>query len=66
MRSPTLDPTAGERARRIQAHPEVPERIVDPMDSRYGEVTPSGVTSTGSRARIVDPMDPDCGKSAPH
>ena len=62
MRSATLDPTAGERARRIQAHPEVPEHIVDPMDPRYGELTPSGATSIGSPARIVDPLDPDCGE----
>ena len=65
MRSPTLDLMAGERARRIQAHPEAPGRVSDPMDSRYGEVTPSGSTSTGSPPRIVDPMDPDCGESAP-
>jgi hypothetical protein len=62
MRSATLDPTAGERARRIKAHPENPERICDPMDSRYGELTPSGTTSIGSPRRIVDPTDPDCGK----
>jgi hypothetical protein len=41
MRSSTLDPTAGERARRIRGHPEGPERISDPMDSRFGEITPS-------------------------
>jgi len=39
MRSLTLDPTAGERARRVGAHPEDLERISDPMDSRYGEFT---------------------------
>ena len=65
MRSPTLDPTAGERARRIRAHPEAREPIVDPMDSRCGEITPSSLTSTGSPPLIVDPTDPHCGGSAP-
>jgi hypothetical protein len=65
MRSPALDPTAGERARRIRAHPEAPESIPDPMDSRYGDVA-SGVptSTTGSPKRIVDPTDPDCGNRA--
>ena len=38
MRSPTLDPTAGERARRLRAHPNTPLPVSDPMDSRYGTV----------------------------
>jgi hypothetical protein len=36
MRSSTLDLTAGERARRIRLHPDIPERISDPTDPRYG------------------------------
>ena len=46
MGSPTLDPTAGVRARRIRVHPEDPERVSDPMDARYGEFTPNAPTST--------------------
>jgi hypothetical protein len=65
MRSPTLDPTAGERARRIRAHPGIPEPISDPMDSRYGEIPGSGVPASAPRGRrIVDPTDPDCGRPA--
>jgi hypothetical protein len=64
MRSATPDPMAGERARRIRAHPEAPESIPDPMDSRYGDITPAGPASTGPPRRIVDPTDPDCGTSA--
>ncbi len=37
MRAPTSDPTAGTRARMISAHPEVPQRISDPTDPRYGQ-----------------------------
>jgi len=62
MRSPTLDPTAGERARRIRTHPQGPERISDPMDSRFGEITPSVPAFTAYLRPIVDPTDPDCGE----
>ena len=55
MRSATLDPTAGARARRIRAHPDAAERISDPMDWRYGEIAATDLR------RIVDPTDPDCG-----
>lgn len=61
MRSPTLDPTAGERARRIRIHPEGPERISDPMDARFGEITPTVPAVTAHPRPIVDPMDPECG-----
>lgn len=33
---PTSDPTAGERARRISAHPEAARPVLDPSDPRYG------------------------------
>ncbi len=62
MRSPMLDPTAGERARRIRTHPEAAERISDPMDARYGEVTPRVPAFTAYPRPIVDPTDPDCGE----
>lgn len=39
MRRPQImDPTAGERAREIRAHPADPQRITDPTDPRYGEL----------------------------
>jgi hypothetical protein len=63
MRSLTLDATAGKKARRVGAHPEDPERISDPMDSRYGEFTRSSLAFTAYPRPIVDPTDPDCGES---
>lgn len=63
MRAPVLDPTAGERARRIHAYPDVAERIADPMDSRWGAV-PGAAPARHEMARpIVDPTDPECGDS---
>jgi hypothetical protein len=63
MRSTTVDPMAGERARRIRIHPDGPEPISDPMDSRYGEITPSAPPIAAFLRPIVDPTDPDCGES---
>jgi hypothetical protein len=37
MRRENLDPTAGARARAIRERPEVPQRIVDATDPRYGQ-----------------------------
>ncbi len=62
MRSPTVDPTAGERARRLRAHPDFPPRVSDPMDSRYGTVIAYTLTGAGPAWRIVDPTDPACGE----
>ncbi len=62
MRSPTLDPTAGERARGLRAHPHVSPRVSDPMDSRYGTVIADTPTRGGLAWRIVDPTDPACGE----
>jgi len=62
MRSPTLDPTAGGRARRLRAHPDAPPRVSDPMDGRYGAVTDDARTHAGPAWRIVDPTDPACGE----
>jgi hypothetical protein len=64
MRSPTLDLMAGERARRIRIHPDGPEPVSDPMDSRYGEMTPSAPQVAAPPRPIVDPTDPDCGESS--
>lgn len=63
MRAPVLDPTAGERARRIHAYPELPERISDPMDSRWGGVPGDVPLRYGMARPIVDPTDPECGDS---
>lgn len=62
MRSPTLDPTAGERARRIRLHPDIPERISDPTDPRYGQIPPAAPNYPRDARRIVDPTDPECGE----
>ncbi len=62
MRSPTLDPTAGERARRLRANPNTPLPVSDPMDPRYGTVVEATPTHAASVSRIVDPTDPACGE----
>ena len=62
MRSRILDPTAGERARRLRAHPDAPPRVSDPMDSRYGKFIEDRAGYAVSVGRIVDPTNPDCGE----
>jgi hypothetical protein len=64
MRSPTLDPMAGERARRLRSHTNAPPRISDPTDSRYGKVVDGTPAHAASVTRIVDPTDPACGETA--
>jgi hypothetical protein len=61
MRPPTMDPTAGERARRIHADPDIPQRISDPTDTRWGGLDADDAAPAGPVPRIVDPTDPDCG-----
>ncbi len=61
MRRPTFDPTAGKRAREIRAHPGTPQRITDPVDARYRELT-SGAAEHADSQRIFDPTDPRCGE----
>jgi hypothetical protein len=63
MRAPVLDPTAGERARRIHASPDAPECISDPMDSRWGGVPGETPVRQETARPIVDPTDPECGDS---
>ena len=60
MRQPTLDPTAGERAREIREHPGTPQRITDPADPRYRELISGGAEDADSQ-RVLDPTDPKCG-----
>jgi hypothetical protein len=64
MREPTLDPTAGERARAIRAHPGAFHAIVDPTDPRYREASPTSQQATAGANPIFDPTDPDCGRRA--
>jgi hypothetical protein len=55
MRMPSLDPTAGERARTIQLNPSASPRITDPTDPRYGR-WPLPARELGGRVgRVVDP-----------
>jgi hypothetical protein len=61
MQLPTLDPTAGERARRMGL---VPEPVTDPTDPRYGGLPLEAPGPAGAVGRIVDPTDPECGGSA--
>jgi hypothetical protein len=73
MRVPTLDPTAGERARRMRLEPDAEHRVTDPTNPRYGRPTrelgghvgrrvdPTDTRRVGGRVGlIVDPTDPDC------
>jgi hypothetical protein len=62
MQSPTLDPTAGERARRARLEPAAVEPVTDPTDPRYGRFSPAAPELAGDVGRIVDPTDPDCGQ----
>jgi hypothetical protein len=62
MRQPTLDPTAGQRARAIRAFPTAPRRILDPTDPRCGELLRAAPEDGGARTRrIVDPTNPEWG-----
>jgi len=69
MRPQTLDPTAGERARQIGRHRGAPRRVVDvdghrhvdPIDPRYGKLSPA---TREPAPRTGDPTDPRYGQSA--
>ena len=62
MSPPIHDVTAGRRAREIREHPGTPQVIVDPTDSRFGEIP--GVRERGA-PRTEDPIDPLYGEVAP-
>lgn len=49
---PLIDPTAGERARRLKLHPEVPQPVLDPTDPRYG------LPSTAAQPRDAEDITP--------
>ena len=62
MRLPSLDPTAGERARAMRRRPDAAQRVTDPTDRRFGRV-PLEVRERAAPLRgIVDPTDPECGR----
>jgi hypothetical protein len=58
MRVPTLDPTAGERARKMRQDPGAEHRVTDPTDPRYG-TPPLRTRELGGRVgRVVaDPTE---------
>ena len=78
MRTPTFDPTAGERARTMRVDPDAAHRVTDPTDPTYGTlplqtreiggrvgrvVDPTRARAIGGRVgRVVDPTDPACAK----
>jgi hypothetical protein len=64
MRGPTLDPTAGERARAIRAHPDDRQPIFDPTDPRYREASLRSPRAAAAAKRIFDPTDPEYGRRA--
>ena len=60
MQSPTLDPTAGERARALHISPEAPPAVTDPTDTRYGAFPFDAPRLAGATDRVFDPTDPAC------
>ena len=58
MRTPTLDPTAGETARAIHLDPGAIRHIGDPTDPRYGQPSVEARASIGDAQRILDPTNP--------
>jgi len=62
MRPLPLDPTAGERARAIRLHAEVPQPVVDPTDTRFG-LFPAWADALSEAPRVFDPTNPECGRS---
>lgn len=62
MRRTTFDPTAGERARAIHAHPEIPRPTLDPTDPRYRERSRDSSRPRGGTQPVLDPTDPEYGR----
>lgn len=56
MRRPSLDPTAGERARARRLRPGVPDGVTDPTDPRYGRPAVQTRELGGRVGRAVDPI----------
>ncbi len=55
MRTPTLDPTAGERARTMRLDPGASHPVTDPTDPRYGRLPLQARELGGRVGRVVDP-----------
>jgi hypothetical protein len=64
MFSPTLDPTAGERARAVRIHPDAVPPVTDPTDTRYGAVPYEPWELARPFGRVFDPTDPHCARRA--
>jgi hypothetical protein len=78
MRTPPLDPTAGERARRTRMEPDAGHPVTDPTDPSYGRlplearelggrvgraVDPTRTRELGGHVgHVVDPTDPGCAR----
>jgi len=62
MRPPTSDPTAGERARSIRAHPGIPHALVDPTDPHYGTFPSDAAHETDELPYRFDPTSPANGE----
>jgi hypothetical protein len=62
MRSPSLDPTAGERARAMRLRPGAAHRITDPTDPRYGRLPLQAPYDADPEGRVLDPTDPACAR----
>jgi hypothetical protein len=56
------DPTAGERARSIRAHPGAPQVVVDPTDPNYGMFPGGALGAIDERPYRFDPTNPAHGE----
>jgi hypothetical protein len=64
MRTNTLDPTAGERARLERSRPGAAHPVTDPTDPRHARLPALEARPlAGVPGAIVDPTDPECGLS---
>jgi hypothetical protein len=64
MRGPSVDSTAGERARAITTQPGAFHPIVDPTDPRCGETSRMSRRSPDGATPIFDPTNPEYGRWA--
>ena len=64
MRGPSVDPTAGERARAITTQPGAFHPIVDPTDPRCCEMSRMSHRSSDGATPIFDPTNPEYGRRA--
>jgi hypothetical protein len=62
MRPLMSDPTGGERARAIWAHPGAPQTILDPMDPNYGMPASDELRNMNDPPYRFDPTNPAHGE----